>query len=380
MPDLRESLSTELDELKANSLHRTCRGAGSGPGFVSFGSNDYLGLARHPAVTEAVARAAMEHGAGSTGSRLTTGTHAAHQEVEAALARLKGTEGAIYFGSGYLAAIGAIPALVGRDDLILSDALNHASLIDGCRLSRATLRVYRHADPTNAAELLSDRCRFRRVLLITDGVFSMDGDLAPLPELVALCDRFDTWLMLDDAHGTGVLGATGAGTVEHFGLQGRVPIQMGTASKALGTEGGFVAGSETLVDLLRNRARSFVYSTAPPPATVAAVLAALRVLETEPELRASLARNAAQLRTGLTASGLGVSAGNTPIIPVIIGEADRALRVSEHLASAGLRVPAIRPPTVPTGTARLRVTVTAAHTSEQIHRAIAAIAEAVRNT
>lgn len=377
MPHLRESLSQELDELKARSLYRACRPVDAD--VHSFGSNDYLGLARHPRVVRAAATAATEHGAGSTGSRLTTGTHQTHQDVERALAALKGTDGALFFSSGYLAAIGVIPALADRDDLVLSDELNHASLIDGCRLSRATVRVYRHAEPAHVAELLADRDRFRRVLLVTDGVFSMDGDLAPLPELADLCDRFDAWLMVDDAHGTGVLGDMGAGTLEHFGLRGRVPIQMGTASKALGAEGGFIAGSHELVDLLRNRARSFVFSTAPAPATVAAVLEALNVLQVEPELRVNLARNSAQLRVGLQRLGLTVPAGITPIVPVILGEANRALRVSAHLESAGIRIPAIRPPTVAAGTARLRVTVTAAHTSEQIERAITAIAEAVRS-
>jgi 8-amino-7-oxononanoate synthase len=330
-------------------------------------------------VVQAAMQATMEQGAGSTGSRLTSGTRAIHEELERELASLKGAEDALLFSSGYLAAIGAIPALVGREDLILSDELNHASLIDGCRLSRAAVRVYRHADSAHAAELLADRDQFRRVLLVTDGVFSMDGDLAPLPELADLCDRSDAWLMVDDAHGTGVLGPTGAGTVEHFGLRGRIPIQMGTASKALGSEGGFIAGSHELVDYLRNRARSFIFSTAPTPATVAAALEAIHVLKVQPELRANLARNGAQLRDRLRSLGLAVSPGITPIVPVLLGEADRAVRVSAHLESAGFQIPAIRPPTVAEGTARLRVTVTAAHTSEQIERAITAIAEAVRS-
>lgn len=377
MPDLRASLAQELDELKARSLYRTCRT--SDADVLSFGSNDYLGLARDPRVMRAAALAAATHGAGSTGSRLTTGSREAHQELERALSALKGTDDALFFSSGYLAAIGAVPALTSSDDLILSDALNHASLIDGCRLSRATVRVFRHADAGHAAELLADRHRFRRVLVVTDGVFSMDGDLAPLPALADLCDHFDAWLMVDDAHGTGVLGETGAGTVEHFGLRGRVPIQMGTASKALGAEGGFIAGPSELVDLLRNRARSFIFSTAPTPATVAAVREALNVLQEEPELRANLARNGARLRVGLRSQGVTVPPGSTPIIPVLLGEPDRAVRAAAHLQASGLRIPAIRPPTVAEGTARLRVTVTAAHTSEQIERAIAAIAEAVRS-
>ena len=389
MDSLRAALAAELEELGNRDLLRRTRtvepleGAEAlvdGRKVVLFGTNDYLGLSRHPAVVRAAAEAAERSGAGSTGARLTTGTRPEHEALERELAELKGAEAALFFGSGYQTALGAIPALVGRGDLILSDTLNHASLIDGCRLSRAEVRVYRHNNATHAAELLADRHRYRRALLITDGVFSMDGDLAPLPELAELCERTDTWLMVDDAHGTGVLGETGAGTVQHFGLEGRVPIQLGTASKALGAEGGFIAGSRELIDYLRNRARSWIFSTAPTPATVAAVRAALRVLRAEPEHRLALTQNAPRLREGLRAAGVQALDGITPIVPVILGDATAALRASVELEAAGLFIPAIRPPTVPEGTARLRICVSATHTEAMIDRAVAEISRVVRRT
>jgi 8-amino-7-oxononanoate synthase len=341
---------------------------------VVFGSNNYLGLAQHPRLIAAAHAALDEWGAGATGSRLTTGTYSLHAQLERELAEFKGAEAALFFPSGYQASVGTIPALVRRGDLILSDALNHASLIDGCRLSRAEVRVYRHADADHAAELLVDRSRFRRALVVTDGVFSMDGDLAPLPALADLCEKSDAWLMVDDAHGTGVLGSTGTGTVEYFGLRGRTLIQMGTASKALGTEGGFIAGPKVLVDYLCNRARSFVFTTAPTPATVASVRAALQVAKDEPERRITLQRTIQQLRGGLRARGVNVPKGVTPIIPVLIGAAEKAVRASSLLEQEGFWIPAIRPPTVPEGTARLRVCVNAAHTGEQVERATEAIA------
>lgn len=386
MQSLPRALSTELEALQAAGLGRQCRELApasatsvlaAGQSLLMFGSNDYLGLARDRRVTATAAAAATEWGAGSTGSRLTTGTFPLHRALEQELAELKGAEAALFFSSGYLASVGSIPALVGRGDLILSDALNHASLIDGCRLSRAEIRIYRHGDARHAAELLGDRDQFRRVLLVTDGVFSMDGDLAPLPALVELCEATDAWLMVDDAHGTGVLGAMGGGTVEYFGLQDRVPVQMGTASKALGAEGGFIAGSTELISYLQNRARSFIFSTAPTPATVAGARAALSIVRDEPERRVALSRNVQQLRGGLRERGLNVPEGVTPIIPVLLGEAEAAVRISRLLEQEGFWIPAIRPPTVPSGTARLRVSVTAAHTAEEIDEAIQAISRVV---
>ncbi len=344
----------------------------------SFASNDYLGLARHPAVVAAAREAVAEYGAGSTGARLISGNLAIHEELEREIAALKGTEAALLFQSGYQAAVGTIPALVGPGDLILSDALNHACLIDGTRLSRAAVRVYRHGDFAHAVELLADRAAFRRCLVVTDGVFSMDGDLAPLAELADLCDEFEAWLMVDDAHGTGVLGDTGAGTAEYLGVSGRVTIQMGTFSKALGASGGFISGSRVLIDHLINTARSFVFTTAPSPASSGAALAAMRIIRDQPESRIELVRNADSMRDGLRDLGLVVPFRSTPILPVLIGDAVAAVALSDALRAEGLAVPAIRPPTVAEGTSRLRVTVTSTHGESDIAHAVNAFERAMR--
>lgn len=385
MDTLDHALAAELEEIRARGLYRRARRVESMAGpravvegrpVIVLGSNNYLGLADHPALVRAAAAAAAEWGAGATGSRLTTGSQALVEDLENELALLKSAEAALVFTSGYQAAVGVIPALVGRGDLVLSDALNHACLIDGCRLSRAEVRVYRHADLDHARSLLTDRRRFRRCLIATDGVFSMDGDLAPVRALCDLCDEMDAWLMVDDAHGTGVLGRRGAGVVERFGLQGRVPVQMGTLSKALGCQGGFVAGSRVLVDYLLNRSRSFIFSTAPSPAVAGAARAALGLVAQEPERRDRLAANAARLRRGLRELGWEVADGETPIIPLVVGPAEAAVRLARALEERGVWVPAIRPPTVPVGTARLRISVMATHTDADLEEALAAFASA----
>lgn len=387
MESLRRALSAELQELEGRSLYRVDRPSAGAPGpwieregrrLLNLGSNNYLGLTEHPSVREAAREAVTRWGTGSSGSRLTSGTLALHRELERELARLKGAEAALLFPTGYMANIGTIPALVGAGDLVLSDALNHASLIDGCRLSRAEVRVYRHADVAHARSLLADRERFRRVLVVTDGVFSMDGDLAPLPALCDLCEERDAWLMVDDAHGTGVLGAQGGGTAEHLGVSERVPIRMGTLSKALAAEGGFIAGSGELVDYLRNRARSFIFATAPAPATAAAALAALEVLRNDPAVRRRLLENAEHLRGKLREIGFRTGEGETPIIPVHAGPAERALALAAALEGRGVWAPAIRPPTVPEGTSRIRVSVTAAHSAEELERVAETFAAAGR--
>jgi len=387
MDSLRAALSADLAALRSRSLHRRLRRLETAPGpravvdgrpLLVLGSNNYLGLSEHPEVRAAAREAVDRWGTGASGSRLTTGNLALHEELESDLASWKGTEAALLFATGYQAAVGAIPALAAPGDLILSDTLNHAGLIDGCRLSRAEVRVFRHADAGHAAELLADRARFRRAVLVTDGVFSMDGDLAPLPALAGLCEATDTWLMVDDAHGGGVLGATGAGTVERFGLTGRVPIHMGTLSKALASEGGFIAGSAELIDYLRNRARSFIFSTAPAPASAAAAQAALRIVRREPQRRAALHANGYRLRRGLRGLGLSVPEGETSILPVILGAADTALRFAEGLEARGVWAPAIRPPTVPEGAARLRVSVMATHTEADVEEALAAFASVLQ--
>lgn len=384
MDSLRETLAAGLAALDAAGLRRHSRAAERGPGprvrldgreLLCFGSNDYLGLAGDPRLAAAMAEVARHVGAGAGGSRLTTGERAAHRMLERELAELKQAEAALLFPSGYQAALGTVPALVERGDLVLSDALNHACLIDACRLSRAEVRVYRHRDAEHAAGLLADRGRFRRALLVTDGVFSMDGDLAPLPELCDLCESADTWLMVDDAHGTGVLGARGSGTAEHLGAAGRVPVQMGTLSKALGTQGGFIAGSRELIEWLRNRARTFVYSTAVAPPLAAAALAALAVVQEEPERRRHLASLSRRLRSGLRSLRLAADAGETPVVPVIAGESAAAIALAAALEARGFRVPAIRPPTVPSGAARLRISLSAAHTAADVDALLAALAD-----
>ena len=343
-------------------------------------SNNYLGLAAHPEVVEAAAEAAGRYGAGAGSARLITGGNVLHDELETRLAAFKGTEAALLFSSGYLANLGTVSALVKPGDAVFSDALNHASIIDGCRLSRAEVHVYRHADAGDLGDLLSAwRQRAgtdRRALVVTDSVFSMDGDIAPLPEIVAVCERYGAILMVDEAHATGVVGPGGRGAVADFGLDGRVGIVMGTLSKALGAAGGFIAGSADLCAYLRNRARSFIFDTALPPPTVAAAHAALTIVEREPERPVRARRLAVRLATGLRAAGYAVPDPAAAVLPVIIGAPDAAMALSARLLDAGVLVTAIRPPTVPPGTARLRATVMASHTDVEIDRAAATFAAA----
>src|SRR3569833_3968216 len=272
-----------------------------------------------------------------------------------------------------MAGVGLLTALSGLGDLILSDALNHASLIDGCRLSKAEVRVYRHVDVDHARELLADRSRFRRCIIVTDGVFSKNRDIAPLAELKALADEVDATLIVDDAHGTGVLGANGRGSLEHCGVDSAGIVQMGTLSKALGTEGGFIAGSRVLIDYLINRSRPFIFSTAPAPSPMAAAKAALAVLKSEPGRRQAVLANAARLREGLRVAGFDVPNGETPIVPVIIGGSEESARLASTLLENGVYAPAIRPPTVPEGTSRLRMSVMSTHTAEDVDEAVEAM-------
>ena len=370
-----------LSELEERNLRRSLRRVSAREGVraclegrsaLVLGSNSYLGLERDPRVRAAAKAALAEWGTGSTGSRLTTGCLQIHAALESEVADWLGTEAAVLFGSGYLANVGVIPALTGRGDLVLSDELNHASLIDGCRLSRAERRVYRHGDADHARELLADREKFRRCMIVTDGVFSMDGDLAPLGELCALAQERDAWMMVDDAHGVGVLGATGGGSVELLGVEDRVAVRMGTLSKALGAEGAIVAGSRALADLLRNRARSFIYSTAPSPASVAAAREAVAIVREEPERLATLRERADFWREGLRRLGFAVVDGVTPIVPIILGDAELTVRFAECLEAEGVWVTPIRPPTVPEGASRLRATVSAAHSEDDLRFALRA--------
>jgi 8-amino-7-oxononanoate synthase len=335
---------------------------------VAFCSNDYLGLAQHPDVIAALRQAALQHGVGSTAAHLVCGHHREHVMLEEALADWTGRERALLFSSGVTANLGVLQALLGRGDICIQDKLDHASLIDAARASGAALHRYPHADVDGAARQLAAHAE-AAALLATDGVFSMDGDVAPLPELAALCRRSGATLMVDDAHGLGVLGSNGAGSVAAAGLsQADVPVQMGTLGKALGTAGAFIAGSAALIEGLTQFARSYVYSTAPPPALAAAAHAAVRLARHEPWRREKLATLVARLRHGAAQLGLPLPPSDTPIQPLLLGDSARAVAAARALCDAGLLVVAIRPPTVPAGQARLRITLSAAHEEADIDR------------
>ncbi len=345
-----------------------------GRDLVNLCSNDYLGLAADPRIRRAAAEAVARYGAGAGAARLVVGDLDLHHELEARLARMKGTESALLFSSGYHVNAGVVGALVGPGDAVFSDAWNHASIIDGCRLSRAEVHVYPHGDVAGlSAQLAASRARRR--LVVTDAVFGMDGDAAPLGEITALCARHGAMLYLDEAHSTGVLGETGSGLAEALGVTGEVDVLMGTLGKALGSFGAFVAGSRMLTDWLVSRARTFVFTTALPPASCAAAIAALDVLEGEPERRARLDALSARMKAGLAALGFPMQGVVAPIFPVVLGEERRALEASRLLRERGFLVKAIRPPTVPPGTSRLRVSLTASHTPEQVDGFLAALRE-----
>jgi 8-amino-7-oxononanoate synthase len=369
-------LGAELDRIRAAGRHRTLRRF-EGPAepattmdgreVLQFSSNNYLGLAMHPDVVAAAQEAAATWGTGAGGSRLLSGGMALHRDLEAALAELKGTEDAVVYASGYQANLGAVQALVGREDRIASDALNHASLVDACRLSRASVGVYPHADAQAAAQALAGPARRR--MLLTDGVFSMDGDEAPLADLARVAGEAGAILMVDDAHGTGVLGG-GAGTAAAHGVADRIDVHMGTLSKALASQGGFIAGSAQLCDYLRNVSRPFIFSTAPSPPAMAAALEAIQVMRREPDRARRLLENAERLRRGLQGLGFRVPAGRTPIVPVMVGGEGDAMAAMRAIEAHGIYVGAVRPPTVPPGSCRLRATVMATHTPAHVDRCI----------
>lgn len=379
MPSLDDFASTKLESLAARGQRReltdTARKAAgtavrSSRDVISFCCNDYLNLSQHLTVKKAAQDAVEEFGVGSGASRLVTGNHPLFGQLEARLARLKGTEAALVFGAGYLANTGIIPSLVGAGDVVFADELSHACLMSGARMSDAQVHVFKHNDMAHLEELLTaHRTSARNSLLVTDGVFSMDGDLAPLPQMLALADAHDTWLMTDDAHGLGVIGG-GHGSARAFGdARLDIPLQMGTLSKAVGGFGGYVCASQPVIDLLKSRARTFVYSTGLPPANAAAAIAALEIIETDGDLIKKPVNKAAQFcrETGLPAP-------QSPIVPVIIGDEREALAASRMLLDEGYLVTAIRPPTVPAGTARLRLTFMAEHDPKDISR----LAEIIR--
>ncbi len=378
-PEARAAALRDIDE---RNLRR--RRTPAEDGRVNFCSNDYLGLARDPAVAAAMAEAAQRYGAGSGASHLVSGHGAEHEALEQELAAFTGRTRALVFSTGYMANLGVLAAFADKHDLLLADALNHASLIDAARLVRSPRNLrYAHGDAAEARALLETHAPDAAAegggaSIVTDGVFSMDGDLAPLPALAQAARAHDAWLVVDDAHGFGVVGAGGGGCCEHFGLDSRaVPVLVGTFGKALGTFGAFVAGDEDVIELLIQRARSYIYTTALPPAVAAATRRALRILREEPWRREALHDRIAQFREGAARRGLAVMPSTTPIQPLVLGSETAALAASARLAAAGYRVTAIRPPTVPAGTARLRITLSAAHTRQQVEGLLAALGEVV---
>lgn len=340
-------------------------------------SNNYLGLTHNAKVQQASIEAVKNFGTGSGGARLTTGNYNLYDELEKDIAEFKGTESALVFNTGYMANVGVISALGRKSDVIFSDELNHASIIDGCRLAKAETKVYKHSDMVDLENLLKNTYCEGTKWIITDGVFSMDGDIAPLDKIVALAQKYNAEIIVDDAHATGVIGK-GKGTAHHFGVSKEVTVQIGTLSKAVGSEGGFVAGSQNLIDYLRNVARSFIFSTALAPAVVGASVMALKQINNESNLVNKLRENSLFMRDWLEKYGVKVIEGETPIIPIIIGDASKTLAVKEECQKNGIILSAIRPPTVPEGTSRLRLTVMATHEQADLKAAAKIISNIIK--
>jgi glycine C-acetyltransferase len=380
MGEALDYLRKELAELDAGGLllhPRTLEGPTGararfdGRDVINLASNNYLGLANHPRLNEAASEAALRFGAGSGAVRTIAGTMTIHHELERRFADFKHAEASLMFQSGFTSNAGTVAAILGKEDVIISDELNHASIIDGARLSRAEIKVFPHKDAGAVDVLLTETARpERRQLLVTDGVFSMDGDIAPLPDLVDVAEAHGAIMMVDDAHASGVLGTGGAGTVDHFGLRGRVDIQVGTLSKAIGVLGGFIAGPRHLIDWLQNRGRPFLFSTSAPPAVVAACIAALDVIRDEPDRLARLWSNTELLKAGLHDLGFDTGESQTPITPVITGDEEKTQAFARRLFEEGVFCPAIVFPTVSRGRARVRTIVTADHTEDDLREAL----------
>lgn len=378
MPSLDAQLQAELAELRAVGLYRQLRAVTTAQGarivvdgreLLNFSSNDYLGLANDPVLKRAATEAVERWGVGAGASRLVCGNLEPYRLLEDKLARFKNKEAAIVFGSGYAANVGTITALVGEGDVVILDKLDHASIIDGARQSGATIRVYPHRNLKKLESILQQAGDYRRRLIVTETVFSMDGDLAPLAEIVALKQKYDAWLMIDEAHATGLYARNRRGIAEATGVEEQIDVTLGTLSKALGCAGGFVVGSQVLIDYLRNRSRSLIYSTALPPAVCAAAAAAVDFVMSDAghARREALWRNVSELKNGLSALGV-QNESRSPIIPIIVGDEQAAMDLSGKLYEQGIFVPAIRYPTVPRGKARLRVTVSAAHSAADIQQ------------
>ena len=384
MPDPLAWISDELDTLDALSLRRHLQ-THEGPqtatlmidqqSFINFGANDYLGLAADDQICAAAITAIQTEGWGSGASPLVTGHGHSHAELEKKLAEFEQTEAALIFPSGFAANVGTITALASKGDMIFSDEKNHASIIDGARLSGARVRVYPHLDVDYLENLLSQAQPFRRRLIVTDSLFSMDGDLAPLAELAALAEKYDAMLMVDEAHATGVFGEQGRGVCEHLQVEDRVPVRVGTFSKALGGHGGFVVGSQALIDWLANRARSYVFSTAAPMAGSAAMIQALEIVKAQPHRRQELLERSKQLRQSLKQQGWNTGTSESQIIPVYIGQPEPTMKATQYLKEQGLFVPCIRPPSVPEGESLLRISLSFAHTPAMLEQLIEAMRE-----
>lgn len=388
---MNAALDEELRALEAAGLKRSLRQvqqrrAGTvllnGERVADFASNDYLGLASDPRVARAAHAILQAEGTGAAAARLISGNHPIHESLEHTLARLKGCDYTLLFPSGYMVNVGAIPALADRGDVIYSDALNHASLIDGCRLSRATVRVFPHNDLAALEQMLErERHQYRRALIVVEGVFSMDGDCCPLDQLVPIARRHQAWTYVDDAHGTGVLGATGAGSLEHFGVSGQIDVVVGTLGKALGTAGAYVGGSQELVEFLVSRARSFIFTTGTPPALAAATLEALRIAQVEGWRRDAVRERSRRLRTRLREAGVALTgADDGHIIPLVVGDPVRTMAMVTDLRRRGFLVGGVRPPTVPPGTSRLRLSMSAVHPMELVDALAATLIDALRRT
>jgi glycine C-acetyltransferase/8-amino-7-oxononanoate synthase len=372
-----DKISNELKKIKKSGLYRELNIVEGAQGhhvkikgrkYISFCSNNYLGLANHPEIAKAVEDAVKKYGWGAGASRLISGNMKLHETLEDEISKFKRKEATIVFPTGYMANIGTICSLVSSGDLVICDRLNHASIIDGCRLSGATFRVYPHRDTVKLENILKKSSKYPRKLIVTDTVFSMDGDLAPLPDIVRIARKYKAMVMVDEAHGTGVFGKNGRGVVEHFNLNEKVNIVMGTLSKAIGSLGGFVSGDKNLINYLRNKARTFMYTTALPPAVCAASIAGIKLIQKDHSLRESLWRNVHYVKEGLKLLSLNVVSSESPIIPVMIGGAKKAVDVSSFLFESGVLIPAIRPPTVPDKSSRLRITVMSTHTRADLDK------------
>ncbi|MFA6202056.1 MAG: 8-amino-7-oxononanoate synthase [Gallionella sp.] len=379
-------LQLELDERCARGLLRQRRTVSSpqtpelvveGKPYLSFSSNDYLGLANHPDIISALQQGAAEYGVGAGAAHLVCGHFTPHEQLECELAAFAGKPAALLFSTGYMANLGVVQGLVGRGDTVFADKLNHASLNDAMLLSRATVQRYRHNDMAQLAALLAQTGRGRKLICV-DAVFSMDGDMAPLPELLALCEKHDAWLLVDDAHGFGVLGHQGRGSLSHFGISSPRIIYMATLGKAAGVSGAFVAAEQAVIDTLINNAHSYVYTTASPPALACALRQSLQLIAEEDRRRAHLHQLIAQLRTGLHGLPWQLMPSDTAIQPLLVGDNQAALALSMALRARGIWVAAIRPPTVPAGTARLRITLSAAHSASDVNRLLEALHELAR--